>query len=207
MARALLIVALAALVGCGSDAGAGAVAQSSPCGISAAESRPSPGIEGRSVPLVPEAGPALPRLSGRVVDQADLLAPAAEAAVTRQLAALEARTRDQLVVVTTPDLHGEPIEEFGLRLGDRWGIGQRDLDNGVLLIVAPNERKTRIEVGCGLERLLTDTKATEIIDQSLLPRFRDSDFQTGITAGVDAIIRVLESDTRRPQTVPRRKDA
>src|SRR6185436_8797753 len=95
----------------------------------------------------PAPAPALPALTGRVVDMADLLSPGEEAALTRRLAALERRTSDQLVIVTTRSLGGRSIEEYGLRLGNGWHIGQRGRDNGVLLIVAPREHLTRIEVG------------------------------------------------------------
>ena len=97
------------------------------------------------------AGPSFPALSGRVVDNADLLTGAEEAELTRALEALETASTDQLVVVTLPTLQGYEIEEYGYQLGRHWGIGQKDKDNGVLLIVAPNERKVRIEVGRRLE--------------------------------------------------------
>src|SRR5690606_31329664 len=101
------------------------------------------------------AAPTFPELSGRrVVDEANLLQPAEEAALTEKLAALEQGSSDQLVVVTVPDLQGYEIEEYGYQLGRHWGIGQNETNNGVLLIVAPNERKVRIEVGYGLEGIL-----------------------------------------------------
>jgi uncharacterized protein len=143
----------------------------------------------------------LPRLSGRVVDGANILSSGAEAALAARLARLEAATSDQLVVVTTNSLAGETIEAYGLRLGNGWGIGRRDLDNGVLLIVAPNERKSRIEVGRGLEGLLTDARAAAVIDDRMIPAFRHSEFERGIAAGVEEIVRILEGDTRRPQRI------
>lgn len=111
---------------------------------------------------------------------------------------MERTTSDQLVVVTLPSLEGRPIETWGLELGNGWGVGQDKLDNGVLLIVAPNDRKVRIEVGYGLEGLLTDARAKDIIDAQLLPSFRENDLVGGIQKGVDAIIKVLESSRARP---------
>jgi uncharacterized protein len=149
----------------------------------------------------------LPALTGRVVDNADLLPPAEEARLSARLAALEKSTSDQLVVVTVPSLNGETIQAFGLRAGRGWGIGQEDLNNGVLLIVAPTERRVRIEVGTGLEKLLTDEKAWFIIRDQILPRFKEGDYEQGIGAGVDRLTQLLEQDKRRPQPWPRRKAA
>ena len=152
-----------------------------------------------------ERAARLPALTGRVVDQADLLSPSAEARVTEALAAIERRTSDQVVVVTVGDLEGEAIEAFGLRLGNGWGIGRKDVNNGILLIVAPNERRVRIEVGSGLEGLLTDERAKRIIEEELLPRFASRQYEEGIRAGVGAIDAVISSDLKRPQL--RRKEA
>jgi uncharacterized protein len=149
----------------------------------------------------------LPELTGRVVDNADLLAPEAEARLTARLAALEESTTDQLVAVTVPDLEGQAIEHFARRLGNRWGIGRKELDNGVLLVVAPGERMVRIEVGIGLEGLLTDERAKAIIDTMILPPFREARFPEGIEAGVAGIAEVLERDKRRPQLLPKDKAA
>jgi uncharacterized protein len=144
----------------------------------------------------------LPALSGRVVDRAHILSAAEQRRLDVRLAALERRTTDQLVVVTLPDLGGASIEQVGLRLGRGWGIGQKGLDNGVLLIVAPNDRRVRIEVGCGLEGLLTDARASAIIQQKLIPLFRKGAYDRAAEAGVAAIEAILQSDPRRPQ--PRR---
>jgi uncharacterized protein len=135
-----------------------------------------------------------PALTGRVVDQAEILDPAARAALTTKLADLEAKTTDQLVVVTLKSLQGTSIEQFGVELGRRWQIGQKDKNNGVLLIVVPSERKVRIEVGYGLEGTLTDAIARLIIENAIIPRFRANDFPGGITRGVDDIIQVLSGD-------------
>jgi uncharacterized protein len=140
------------------------------------------------------AAPDFPALTGRVVDNATLLDVADRKALDAELAALEAKTTDQLVIVTLPSLQGYPIEEFGYQLGRHWGIGQADKDNGVLLIVAPNEREVRIEVGRGLEPVLTDALSRLIIERAILPRFRDGDFVSGIKDGVRDIVQVLTGD-------------
>jgi len=145
------------------------------------------------------ASVSLPALTGRVVDNAHVLSMPAQARLTRRLADLERRTSDQLVVVTLPSLGDVSIEAVGLRLGNGWGIGRKGLDNGVLLLVAPLDRKVRIEVGCGLEALLTDARAAGIIQQKLIPSFRVGDYDRAAEAGVAAIADVLESDPRRPQ--------
>ncbi|OYW87389.1 MAG: methanol dehydrogenase [Sphingobium sp. 32-64-5] len=132
-----------------------------------------------------------PALSGRVVDAAGLLSPAQKTTLDGKLAALEQQSRRQLVVVTIPDLGGYDIADYGFRLGDHWGIGDKDRDDGALLIVAPRERKVRIEVGYGLEGVLTDALSARIIRNSIIPHFRDNDFPGGIDAGVDAITRLL----------------
>ena len=135
-----------------------------------------------------------PALSGRVVDAGRLLSPEAETALTAKLATLEADTGDQLVVVTLDSLQGQEIEDYGYRLGRTWGIGPGQTDKGVLLIVAPNERKVRIEVGYGLEPVLTDALSSQIIQNDILPPFREGGFERGINAGVDAITTQLRLD-------------
>ena len=135
-----------------------------------------------------EAGPPLPALTGRVTDEARLLSPAVARDVDGRLARLEATTGHQFVVLTVPSLRGQRIEDFGIRVGRTWGIGRKGIDDGVLLIVALNERKVRIEVGYGLERALNDPVCATIIRDTILPRFRKGDMAGGISAGVNAII-------------------
>jgi len=132
-----------------------------------------------------------PALSGRVVDDASLLNSSTRNQLNAQLQAHEKASGNQIVVVTLPDLQGYPIEEYGYRLGRHWGIGQKDKNNGVLLIVAKKERKVRIEVGYGLEGALTDAISSNIINAVIVPRFKKADFNGGIAAGVDAIIQAL----------------
>src|SRR5262245_1135523 len=140
------------------------------------------------------AEPAFPELTGRVVDDADLLTYPDKVAITADLKALEDKSSDQLVVVTLPSLQGYAIEDFGYQLGRKWGIGTAKLDNGLLLIVAPNEREVRIEVGTGLEGTLTDALSKIVIENSILPRFREGDFAGGIKNGVRDIALVLTGD-------------
>jgi uncharacterized protein len=137
------------------------------------------------------AAPKFPPLTGRVVDQASLLDSAAEARITNKLAALEQKTGTQLVVVTLASLDGYDIADYGYQLGRAWGIGQKGKNNGVLLIVAPKERKVRIEVGYGMEGKLTVLQSNLIIRNDILPRFRAGDFPGGIERGVDDLVQVL----------------
>ncbi|MDP2259127.1 MAG: TPM domain-containing protein [Caulobacter sp.] len=137
------------------------------------------------------AAPTFPKLSGRVVDEANLLSPATEAALTQKLEALETATGRQLVVATLPSLQGLEIEEYGYQLGRSWKLGDEKTDDGVVLIVAPNERKVRIEVGYGLEPVLTDALSSVIIQATILPRFKAGDMEGGVVAGTDALIQQL----------------
>lgn len=132
-----------------------------------------------------------PALTGRVVDEANLLSPGTRAQLTERLAQHERETSNQLVIVTIKSLQGLPIEDYGYQLGRAWGIGQEKRNNGVLLIVAPNERKVRIEVGYGLEGALTDVQSHLIIQNAILPRFREGNFEAGIVEGTDAILGTL----------------
>ncbi len=142
---------------------------------------------------------SFPALSGRVVDEAGILDAATRTALTQSLADLEQKTTDQLVVATLKSLQGTSIEDYGYQLGRRWQIGQKDKNNGVLLIVAPNERKVRIEVGYGLEGTLTDAVSKLIIENSILPRFKVDDYAGGIKRGVEDIIQVLSGDAQEWQ--------
>jgi uncharacterized protein len=138
-----------------------------------------------------QADVQVPALSGRVVDQAGILDSAEQNRLAAKLKTLEDSSSIQLVVVTLSSLRGSPIEDWGLALGRTWGIGQKGKDNGVLLIVAPNDRELRIEVGYGLEGTLPDATANAIIRNVIVPRFKGGDMAGGISDGVDAIIAVL----------------
>ena len=146
-----------------------------------------------------QSQPEFPALSGRVVDQAELLDAPTEAELTTKLAALEQQTGDQLVVVTVNSLQDYPIEDYGYRLGRAWGIGQSENDGGALLIVAPNERRVRVEVGYGLEPILTDAFSAQVIQNDILPAFRTEDYPSGIVEGVDALIVQLTLDPAEAQ--------
>ena len=154
---------------------------------------------GHSAAAQGSADVRFPALTGRVVDQAGLLTPAKEAELATRLEALETDTSDQLVVVTVDSLQGLEIEDYGYRLGRAWGIGQAEDDNGVLLIVAPEERKVRIEVGYGLEPVLTDGLSALIIHNEILPSFREGHFERGIEQGVAAIDAQLRLDPAEAQ--------
>lgn len=143
---------------------------------------------------LPAAALDFPALTGRVVDQANILDAQTRSGLTDKLAALEAKTTDQLVVVTLRSLQGTSIEDFGVQLGRHWGIGQKGKNNGALLIVAPTERKVRIEVGYGLEGSLTDALTKFIIENSILPRFKAGDMPGGIRRGVDDLIQVMQGE-------------
>ena len=141
----------------------------------------------------------LPALTGRVVDEADVLSAEAETAIVERLAALERETSDQMVVVTVKSLEGEPIGDLARRLGNGWGIGRKGVDNGVLLVVAPADRQARIEVGYGLEGLLTDERAQRIMDGEIVPACREGRCDRAIADGVAAIATLLRSKDKRPQ--------
>lgn len=140
------------------------------------------------------AEPKFPELTGRIVDNAHLLKTEDRAAIEQQLSDIEAKSTDQVVVVTVPDLQGYEIEDFGYQLGRKWGIGQKGKDNGVLLIVAPKERKVRIESGRGLEAHMTDAMSRIVIENAILPKFRRGDFSGGIRDGVRDIKATIEGD-------------
>ena len=154
------------------------------------------------------AAPKFPALTGRVVDGANMLSPAVETNLTGRLAALESQTGRQLVVVTVPSLDDYPIEDYGYQLGRQWGIGDAKADDGVLFIVAPNERKVRIEVGYGLEPILTDALSSIILQTAVIPKFKAGDMEGGVVAGADAIADQLalpadEAQARAQQAVAR----
>lgn len=137
------------------------------------------------------AAPTFPPLTGRVVDGADILSPETEAKLTTELADLEAQTGRQLVVATLPDLQGYEIEDYGYQLLRTWGIGSKERNDGVILIVAPSERKVRIEVGYGLEPVLTDALSSLIINQRIIPAFKAGQLEQGVVDGTAAIVRQL----------------
>jgi uncharacterized protein len=145
--------------------------------------------------LLAFAGPAhaqsFPKFTGLVTDAANILPADRKAALEAKLEALQQQTNHQLVVATIPDLQGYDISDYGYRLGRAWGVGLKGADNGAILIVAPNDRKVRVEVGYGLEGVLTDAFSSVVINQQILPRFKAGDVPGGIEAGADAIAQQL----------------
>ena len=158
----------------------------------------------------PAAAQTFPALSGRVVDQADLLRPEQELDLTSKLAALEAQTGRQFVVATVRSLEGRPIEDYGYRLGRAWALGDKEKDDGVILLVAPKERKVRIETGYGARVFLTDAVSSIIIREDILPRFKTGDMAGGIMAGAEKVIATLQLSpaeaARRAQEAGARQD-
>ena len=134
----------------------------------------------------------VPFLTGRVVDNAEILKPATRASLTAQLKAHEDKTGNQVAVLTTHSLQGESIEEYANDVFHAWKLGQKGKDDGVLVVVSPDEHKLRIEVGYGLEGTLPDVTASRIIRNVMTPPFKDGDYDKGVTAGVAAIIDQLE---------------
>ena len=134
----------------------------------------------------------LPKPAGRVTDLANVIDAATEADLDRRLDQLEQQTSSEVAVVTVPSLNGVPVEDYAVQLFKEWGIGQAKTDNGVLVLVAPSEREMRIEVGYGLEGILPDGLAGQIIRENFIPRFRDDDYNGGIRDGVARVIDVVE---------------
>src|SRR5437870_10306909 len=147
----------------------------------------------------PAAAPDVPPLTGRIVDNAHLLPADRTASLSAELATHEARTGNQVAVLTLPSLEGESLEEFSHRVATAWKLGRKGTDNGVLILVVPNDRKVRIEVGYGLEGTLTDLKSSRIIREEMVPRFRNGDFSGGIAAGVKAVLGTIEGTYAPPE--------
>jgi uncharacterized protein len=143
-----------------------------------------------------------PELTGRVVDQAGVMSQTSRDEITAKSQALEQQSGIQLVVATIKSLEGGDIETYANELFRTWKLGQTQKNNGVLLLVAPNEHKVRIEVGYGLEGTLTDALSSVIISSAIIPRFKTGDFSGGIERGVDGIISVLNGDTTDWQPQP-----
>lgn len=133
-------------------------------------------------------GAIIPPLTGRVIDEASLLTPEQRAELERKLEEIERSTSIQIVIATIPSLDGEPIEDYSVRMAQQWRIGQKGLDNGVVIVVAKAERKVRIEVGYGLESVIPDGLAGRIIREQITPRFRQNDYYGGFNAAVDALV-------------------
>lgn len=141
------------------------------------------------------AAPKFPLLTSRVVDTAHIISDDGRAKLENILKQEEDQTGNQVVVATVPNLSGYTIEDYGYQLGRHWGIGQKDKDNGVILLVALKEHRVRIEVGYGLESKLTDALNSNIIQTIILPQFRNGNFEGGIYNGTQAILTTLNGGT------------
>lgn len=134
----------------------------------------------------------VPELWGtRVHDDAHVLKPETIEALEAQLKAYEDSTSNQIAILTVSSLDGETIEEYSLRVAEKWKLGQEDKDNGVLLLIAVDDHKMRIEVGHGLEGVLTDALSSRIIRNEMVPAFRRADFDEGVTAAITAITKAI----------------
>ncbi len=138
--------------------------------------------------------PDAPIGNSYVSDFAGILSDETEQSLNSRLAQFETDKTTEIAVVTVDNLQDYNIEEYGIELARKWGVGQKDTDNGVLLLVAPNEREVRIEVGYGLEGPLPDGKASRIINEIILPQFKAGDYDLGVVSGVDAIISAVEGE-------------
>jgi uncharacterized protein len=143
-----------------------------------------------------------PALTGRIVDQANIIPADARSSIEQKLVDLEAKSGIQLVVATVTSLEGQDVEPYANELYRSWRLGQATKNNGVLLLVAPKERRVRIEVGYGLEGTLTDALSKVIITNAIAPRLKSGDYGGGIARGVDDIITVLTTDASEWQTPP-----
>jgi uncharacterized protein len=137
----------------------------------------------------------VPYLTGRITDNAEILRAETRQTLSDQLAAHEQVTTNQIAVLTVPSIGDASIEEYALAVFNTWKLGRADKDNGVLIIIAPNDRRMRIEVGYGLEGTLTDLLAGRIIRELMTPRFKEGDYDRGVSDGVHAVIAALEGNT------------
>ncbi|MGD0141588.1 MAG: TPM domain-containing protein [Rhizomicrobium sp.] len=137
------------------------------------------------------AAPTFPALTGRVVDNAGILSADTQQKLTGLLGEQDKQTGDQVVVATLKSLQGYPIEDYGYQLGRAWGIGQKGKNNGALIIVAPTEHRVRIEVGYGLEGVLTDAQSKVIIDEVMTPAFKQGNYDAGVYNGTLAVLHAI----------------
>lgn len=144
-------------------------------------------------PLVP-----VPPLTGRVVDTTGVLTDGGRADLEARLAALESRKGSQVAVLLVPTTAPEAIEAYAIRVVEAWQLGRGDVDDGVLLLVALDDRAVRLEVGYGLEGTIPDATANRVIDEYIVPRFRDGDYAGGIQAGVDRVVALIDGEPLPP---------
>jgi uncharacterized protein len=144
----------------------------------------------------------VPYLTGRVNDYAEMIDQVTEERIETKLGDFETATGAQVAVLTIESLEGDPLEDFSLRVVETWELGRQGVDDGLLLLVARDDRKMRIEVGYGLEGSLTDLESGRILNNILRPAFRSGEFAAGIEAGVDAIVGTLQGEEVIPQEAP-----
>ncbi len=147
---------------------------------------------------VAAAAIAVPPLKSRVTDLTNTLNPNQRAALEQTLAEFEARKGSQIAVLLVPTTQPETVEQYAVRVEETWKLGRKGIDDGVLLVVAKDDRRLRIEVGYGLEGVLPDAAAKRIIEEDITPRFKQGDFYGGIRAGVDRIMRTIEGEPLPP---------
>ena len=146
------------------------------------------------LPQLTQAQQAVPALSARVIDQTGTLSSSEVASLDQVLSAFEKRKGSQLAVLIVKTTAPESIEQYGIRVADQWKLGRKKIDDGAILIIAKADRTLRIEVGYGLEGALTDATSKRIIDDIIVPRFKQQDFYGGVVAGVQAIIAVVDGE-------------
>ena len=137
---------------------------------------------------------AVPALTGRVVDLADSLSAVQQQDLDKRLSAFEQRKGSQIALLIVRSTHPETIEQYAIRVAERWKLGRKKVDDGAILLIAKEDRTLRIEVGYGLEGALNDATCERIIDELIIPRFRDNDFFTGVSVGLDAMMRVVDGE-------------
>lgn len=146
------------------------------------------------VPQLAAAQIAVPPLKARVTDLTGTLSAQQQTAIEQSLAAFEKRKGSQIAVLIVPTTQPETVEQYAVRVEEIWKLGRKGVDDGVLLLIAKNDRKLRIEVGYGLEGVLPDAVAKRIIEDDITPRFKQGDFYGGISAGVERIVRVIDGE-------------
>lgn len=153
-------------------------------------------------PAVGGSAQQVPYLTGRVVDLAELISESDRRRIEGKLVTFEEESGSQVAVLTVPSLEGEAIEDYAIRVAETWQLGRAEVDNGVLLLIAREERQMRLEVGYGLEPSLTDARSRRILDGVIRPRFREGDFGGGVEAGVDAILATIRGEVPSPVAEP-----
>ena len=147
----------------------------------------------------------VPSVKGRVNDYADMISPGTEQQLKAALAGLEKTDSTQMAILTIPSLEGDSLDAFSIRVADAWKVGQKKADNGVILLVSRDDHKIRIEVGYGLEGVLTDVLAGQIIDQTISPSFKGGNFDQGFALGVTAITQAVRGEFKAAQQRPRQR--